>query len=110
MKASGNFLEHPRPDYVPKYVTSIPSHGMRRSARDLGAADIHPDQDEYLYILEGQFDSFLDGAETQATPGDLVGCRWASRTASQQVRPHREDAVLGIADAALYDLFGRSTT
>jgi len=33
---------------------------------------IHPDQDEYLYILEGQFDFFLDGAETQATPGDLV--------------------------------------
>jgi quercetin dioxygenase-like cupin family protein len=33
---------------------------------------IHPDQDEYLYILEGQLDFFLDGAETQGTPGDLV--------------------------------------
>ena len=33
---------------------------------------IHPDQDEYLYILEGKLDFFLDGAETQATPGDLV--------------------------------------
>ena len=33
---------------------------------------IHPDQDEYLYILEGKLDFLLGGAETQATPGDLV--------------------------------------
>jgi quercetin dioxygenase-like cupin family protein len=33
---------------------------------------IHPDQDEYLYILEGRLDFMLAGADTQATPGDLV--------------------------------------
>ena len=61
---------------------------------------IHPDQDEYLYILEGKLDFMLDGAETQATPGDLV--RLADGQAArhlQQVGPDREGAVLGIADA-----------
>ena len=33
---------------------------------------IHPDQDEYLYMLEGKLDFMLGGGETQATPGDLV--------------------------------------
>ena len=33
---------------------------------------IHPDQDEYLYILEGRLDFFLDGPTSRATPGDLV--------------------------------------
>jgi len=33
---------------------------------------IHPDQDEYLYILEGRLDLFLDGADDHATAGDTV--------------------------------------
>lgn len=33
---------------------------------------IHPDQDEYLYLLEGRLDFMLDGRETYATPGDTV--------------------------------------
>jgi quercetin dioxygenase-like cupin family protein len=33
---------------------------------------IHPDQDEYLYILEGKLDFMLGDGGTQATPGDLV--------------------------------------
>jgi mannose-6-phosphate isomerase-like protein (cupin superfamily) len=33
---------------------------------------IHPDQDEYLYILEGMLDFILDGTDAQAMPGDLV--------------------------------------
>ncbi|MFK8079564.1 MAG: cupin domain-containing protein [Granulosicoccus sp.] len=33
---------------------------------------IHPEQDEYLYILEGKFDFLLDGIEHIAEPGDLV--------------------------------------
>ncbi len=33
---------------------------------------IHPDQDEYLYILEGKFDFILNGAEAVGEPGDLV--------------------------------------
>ena len=32
---------------------------------------IHPDQDEYLYILEGRLDFMLNGADESATPGDL---------------------------------------
>lgn len=33
---------------------------------------IHPDQDEFLYILEGRFDFILDGQEATGEPGDLV--------------------------------------
>lgn len=33
---------------------------------------IHPDQDEYLYILEGRFDFILDGEEAVGEPGDLI--------------------------------------
>src|SRR6266850_487499 len=59
--------------YVPKNVTE---HSFSWHAtfppETFVPPHIHPDQDEYLYILEGQLDFFLDGAETQATPGDLV--------------------------------------
>ena len=33
---------------------------------------IHPHQDEFLYILEGRFDLWLDGTDEVAEPGDLV--------------------------------------
>lgn len=33
---------------------------------------IHPTQDEFLYILEGRFDLWLDGEDVVATPGDVV--------------------------------------
>lgn len=33
---------------------------------------IHPGQDEYLYILEGRLDFWLNGEDIQATAGDLV--------------------------------------
>jgi len=33
---------------------------------------IHPEQDEFLYILEGKFDFVLDGQEMTGEPGDLV--------------------------------------
>ena len=33
---------------------------------------IHPDQDEYLYMLEGKLDFMLAGSDAQATPGDLI--------------------------------------
>ena len=59
--------------YVPKSVTE---HSFSWHAtfppETFVPPHIHPDQDEYLYILEGQLDFFLDGAETQGTPGDLV--------------------------------------
>ncbi len=33
---------------------------------------IHPDQDEFIYVLEGRFDLFLDGADATATAGELI--------------------------------------
>ena len=33
---------------------------------------IHPDQDEYIYMLEGRLDFWLDGRESAANPGDLA--------------------------------------
>jgi quercetin dioxygenase-like cupin family protein len=33
---------------------------------------IHPDQDEYLYMLEGKLDFVLGNSEAQATAGDLI--------------------------------------
>jgi quercetin dioxygenase-like cupin family protein len=33
---------------------------------------IHPTQDEFIYMLEGRFDIWLNGEETVAEPGDLV--------------------------------------
>ena len=33
---------------------------------------IHPAQDEFIYMLEGTFDLYLDGSWTQAKTGDLV--------------------------------------
>ena len=52
---------------------------------------IHPDQDEYLYILEGKLDFMLGGGEAQATPGIWSVSRWAFRTASSTnpIRPPR---------------------
>ncbi|MFH6784413.1 cupin domain-containing protein [Methylobacterium sp. MA0201] len=33
---------------------------------------IHPTQDEFIYVLEGTFDLYLDGTWLQAGPGNLV--------------------------------------
>ncbi len=33
---------------------------------------IHPTQDEYIWVMEGGFDLYLDGSWTKAGPGDLV--------------------------------------
>jgi uncharacterized protein YjlB len=33
---------------------------------------IHPTQDEWIYMLEGEFELMLDGSETKARAGDLV--------------------------------------
>ena len=60
---------------------------------------IHPDQDEYLYILEGKLDFMLDGADAQATPGDLVRLPMGMpHGIFNKSRPDGESAVLGVAD------------
>ena len=33
---------------------------------------IHPDQDEFIYMLDGHFDLILDGQNTGADAGDLI--------------------------------------
>ena len=33
---------------------------------------IHPNQDEFIYVLDGTFDLFLDGEDGKAKAGDLV--------------------------------------
>jgi quercetin dioxygenase-like cupin family protein len=33
---------------------------------------IHPTQDEFIYVLGGQYSIWLDGRESPANPGDLV--------------------------------------
>lgn len=33
---------------------------------------IHPNQDEFIYVLDGTFDLFLDGEDGKASTGDLV--------------------------------------
>ena len=40
---------------------------------------IHPDQDEFIRVLDGQFDIFLDGTET----------KWARCTAFSTIRARR---------------------
>ena len=33
---------------------------------------VHPNQDEFIYVLDGTFDLFLDGEDGKASTGDLV--------------------------------------
>jgi len=33
---------------------------------------VHPNQDEFIYMLDGTFDLFLDGEDGKASTGDLV--------------------------------------
>jgi uncharacterized RmlC-like cupin family protein len=33
---------------------------------------IHPTQDEFIYVLDGRFDLFLDGADAIAQAGDFI--------------------------------------
>jgi len=59
--------------YVPKSCTehSFSWHAMLPPGTFV-PPHIHPDQDEYLYMLEGNLDFMLAGADAQATPGDLI--------------------------------------
>ena len=59
--------------YVPKNCTdhSFSWHATMPSGTFV-PPHIHPDQDEYLYMLEGKLDFMLGGAEAQATAGDLI--------------------------------------
>ena len=59
--------------YVPKHLTEHSFSWHATFPPDTFVPPhIHPTQDEYLYILEGRLDFWLDGQDTHANPGDLV--------------------------------------
>ena len=67
---------------------------------------VHPDQDEFIRVLEGSFDLWLDGEETSAAAGDLVRLPLGSRHGifNRSAAPTR--ALFWVAPARrLYDLF-----
>jgi quercetin dioxygenase-like cupin family protein len=73
--------------------TSVPPH-------------IHPDQDEFIRVLEGEFELLLDGEALRAGPGDLVRMPMGSAHGvfNRTGTPNR--ALFWVAPAMrLYDLF-----
>lgn len=59
--------------YVPKQVceTSFSWHATFPPGTFV-PPHIHPDQDEFIYVLDGRFDLFLNGADAAAGSGDLI--------------------------------------
>jgi uncharacterized RmlC-like cupin family protein len=59
--------------YVPKQVceTSFSWHATFPPGTFV-PPHIHPDQDEFIYVLGGHFDLFLDGKDATADGGDLI--------------------------------------
>jgi quercetin dioxygenase-like cupin family protein len=67
---------------------------------------IHPDQDEFIRILDGGFDFWMDGEEFSATAGDLIRMPMGSRHGifNRSAAPTR--ALFWVAPARkLFDLF-----
>jgi quercetin dioxygenase-like cupin family protein len=67
---------------------------------------IHPDQDEFIRVLEGDFDLWVDGAELTASAGDLIRLPMGSKHGifNRSGAPTR--ALFWVAPARLlYDLF-----
>jgi len=59
--------------YIPKQITesSFSWHATFPPGTFV-PPHIHPDQDEFIFMLDGKFDLFLGGEETTATNGDLI--------------------------------------
>lgn len=59
--------------YTPKQLTesSFSWHAVMPPGT-MVPPHIHPEQDEFIYMLEGRLDLILDGAESHAEPGDLI--------------------------------------
>ena len=87
--------------YVPKNVTehSFSWHATFPPGTFV-PPHIHPDQDEYLYILEGKLDFMLDGADDAGDARAIWSASPMGIAARhlQQVGPEREGAVLGLAE------------
>ncbi len=59
--------------YTPKQITdSCFSWHATFPIETFVPPHIHADQDEYIYMLDGEFDLLLDGQHKQARAGDLV--------------------------------------
>ena len=51
---------------------------------------IHPTQDEFIYMFEGQLELMLDGRDASSPiPATSCACRWACRTRSTTSRSAR---------------------
>jgi len=50
---------------------------------------IHPTQDEFIYMFEGQFELMLDGRTIFANPAISCVCRWGCRMRSTTSRGGR---------------------
>jgi quercetin dioxygenase-like cupin family protein len=67
---------------------------------------IHPDQDEFIRVLEGRFDLWLDGADLTASAGDLVRLPQGSKHGIFNRSGAVTRALFWVAPARqLYDLF-----
>lgn len=59
--------------YVPKHVTDSSFSWHATFPPDTFVPPhIHPDQDEFIYMLDGHFDLMLDGQDAGADAGDLI--------------------------------------
>jgi quercetin dioxygenase-like cupin family protein len=59
--------------YTPKQITdeSFAWHAMFPEETFV-PPHVHPEQDEYIFVIDGRIDLLLDGARNAATTGDLV--------------------------------------
>jgi quercetin dioxygenase-like cupin family protein len=66
----------------------------------------HPDQDEFIRILEGEFDLWLDGQDLKAGAGDLVRMPMGSKHGIFNKSSANTRALFWVAPSQrLYDLF-----
>ncbi len=68
----------------------------------------HPDQDEFIRVLEGDFDLWLDGENLKASAGDVVRMPMGSKHGIFNHGAANTRALFWVAPALkLYDLFVR---
>jgi quercetin dioxygenase-like cupin family protein len=66
----------------------------------------HPDQDEFIRVLEGDFDLWLDGEDQKASAGDLIRLPMGSKHGIFNKSNANTRALFWVAPSQrLYDLF-----
>ena len=69
---------------------------------------IHPTQDEFIYVLSGRYDLWLDGKDSTPRPATSSACPRASRTASSTSRGETATSLFWVAPTrSLKELFER---